>query len=397
MKRYLLFLLCMQLGFAETYDLNKIMHAAKNNSALQKALKKRALSREAQNLANTASAPLEVSAMAIRANPDAAANGNEYMAGFSQTIMLGNIQEEQRHINRLGNEAFLLDSQKNLLSYEYGLKNLYHQHCVEYDEYRTLLKNYADMQKLYLKKKKAYLYEEISKTELLQLELQKNRLYSKVQALKMKQGISKQSLLMLSALPNGKNSRLSCSDLYPIRSRVALGETFILSKEAYEKRMQRTHAKLNRYSHAIESIDLSGMYSQELDVDRYGIGVSIPLNFSSKKSEHARAAAMYENSAISLEYEQSMRVRSNKLRELKSQLQSQALLSRTYEKNYWDYVQKLMPLSQKSYDLGETSVIEYLLTQQRAYQLREEMYAVKKEYYKTLFTLYTFSEKKDRK
>ena len=85
------------------------------------------------------------------------------------------------------------------------------------------------------------------------------------------------------------------------------------------------------------------------------------------------------------------------LLELQATLKSQAIMVNIFSKNYSTYKQKLLPLVKKSYDLGETSVIEYLLNRQKLYSLNTELYAAKKAYYHTLFTLYTLSEKKDTK
>ena len=183
--------------------------------------------------------------------------------------------------------------------------------------------------------------------------------------------------------------------MYPIRSDVTLSDTFELSKDAYQKRVQSTQEALKRHSGAFESIDLSVQYSNELDIDKYSVGISVPLTFSSSRSEHERAAAMYRNSAVSFEFEQSMIEKKSMLIQLRSQLKGHALMVQTLKRNYRNYQKKLLPLIKRSYDLGETSVIEYLLNRQKSYQLRQEIYATKKAYYNTLFKLYTISEKKD--
>jgi L,D-peptidoglycan transpeptidase YkuD (ErfK/YbiS/YcfS/YnhG family) len=74
-----------------------------------------------------------------------------------------------------------------------------------------------------------------------------------------------------------------------------------------------------------------------------------------------------------------------------------------FPKNYYKYgvvvnhnhidEKNLLPLLKRSYDLGETSVVEYLLSKQRSKQLKEEIYNTKKAYYTLLFKLYTLSEK----
>ena len=229
----------------------------------------------------------------------------------------------------------------------------------------------------------------------MQLEIEKSRLYAQLQEMEMQRDISKQNLFMLSKINYTSATKLSCKDMYPIRSNVKLGNTFNLSKEAYQKRVQSTQKTLDRYSNSVESINVAVQYVDELDVNKYSVGLSMPLTFTSKKSEHERAAAMYENSAISFRHEQEMTEKKSLLSQLQSRLKGNALMIKTLKRNYQNYKTNLLPLIKKSYALGETSVIEYLLNRQRSYQLREEIYATKKAYYNTLFRLYTLSEKKD--
>jgi outer membrane protein TolC len=65
-------------------------------------------------------------------------------------------------------------------------------------------------------------------------------------------------------------------------------------------------------------------------------------------------------------------------------------------RNIQDYRDRLLPMVKKSYDYGESSVIEYLLNQQRLYSMQEELLNQKRDYYHTLFELYTITEIKDR-
>ena len=395
MKQLILFIFLMQLGHASTYTLNSILKSADQNNVLSKALQQEGLALSAKNKANTASDPFEIFGEGTRAYPDIGSNGNEYSVGASKKLILGNIQDQERTITQLSNQAYLLEGERNILNFKNGLKNLYHQHCLDTQNYRSFKQSYQDFAKLYKKKQKAYKYQEISKTELMQLETEKNRLYAQLQELKMQQEISKQNLFMLSKVHYTDTTQLSCRDMYPIRSTVKLANTFRLSKEAYEKRLLSTQKAIKRYSNTLESIDVSAQYTNELDVDRYSIGLSLPLNFTSERSEQKRAAAMYQNSAISYRYEQTMREKRSLLTQLKSHLKSNAFMVQTLKRNYKNYKNKLLPLIQTSYDLGETSVIEYLLNRQKSYQLRQEIYATKKAYYNTLFKLYTLSEKKD--
>jgi outer membrane protein TolC len=104
---------------------------------------------------------------------------------------------------------------------------------------------------------------------------------------------------------------------------------------------------------------------------------------------------MYENSALSLKYEQLIREKKSSVTELKSRIESTVLTLRSLEKNYMKYQKNLLPLMKKSYDFGEISAVEYILTRQQSYQFKEKIYNAKKAYYNMLFKLYTLSENKD--
>lgn len=395
-KPAVLVFLFIQSSFASTYTLNSILESMTHNDTLSKVLKQQSLALEAKNKADTASEPLEVFVEGTRANPFIGKSGNEYAVGVTKNIMLGSIQDDERKITHLSNQAYLLEEEKNILNFINTIKNIYHQHCLDQDNYRSSNRNHQDFKKLFQKKQKAYQYQEISKIELMQLEIEKNNLYTQLQEIKMRKETSKKNLLMLSNIAYNPDAKLSCQDMYPISANVNLENTFELSNEAHDKRVQSTHQALERYSNHIDSIGISAQYTEELDMDKYTVGLSIPLNFTSSKNEEERAAAMYENSAITLKHEQLIKEKTSLLIQLKSQLKNSVLTLKSLENNYRNYQQNLLPLMKKSYDLGEISVVEYILTKQRFYQFKEEIYNTKKSYYDTLFKLYTLSEKKDK-
>jgi len=397
MKQLLLVALLIQLSQASTLTLKKVLASANSNNTLIQAKEQERLLLEARNLADTSLDPLELFGSAANANPAMGKDEFEYSIGLSKQLPLGNTQEEEQSINRLNNEASLLEEDKKILNFENGLKSLYHNHCLDNKYYKVSKQNYQQFVKLYKKKQKAYKYQEISKAELMQLEIEKNRLYAKLQEIEMNQMISKQKLFVLGRINNANSTTLSCRDIYPIRENIKLNENkFQLSKEAHTKRLKSTQMALESHSRSLDSINLSVQYDKEIDIDRYGVGISIPLNFTSRRSEQERAAAMYESSALGFQHEQTMLEKKSRLLELKSYLNSKARMLKTLKNNHHNYKKQLLPLIKKSYDLGETSVIEYLLNRQKSYQLRQEIYATKKAYYNTLFKLYTLSEMKDK-
>ncbi len=380
---------------ASNLSLQSLLDEAAKHSDLSKAIEQETLSLAAKRKADTATDPLALYLQGTRAYPDGARSGNEYAVGASKTFKFSSVRESELSMLRLSNEADLLEGKRSILNFRNGLKRLYHQHCLDKQNYRAFKKSYDDFMKLYEKKQKAYRYQEISKTELLQLETEKNKLYATLVSLDMEQEMSRVTLSTLSNVP--ESSYYTCNDLYPIRSSVALPEHFALTKEAYIKRMQSAKEAVHRYSQGIDSVNVSAQYTNEIDTDRYSIGVSIPLNFGSEKYEQERAAAMYRHSAVEHRLHQILKQKRSQLMQLKAMLKSQAFMVNALTKNYKKYKQKVLPLIQRSYVLGEVSVIEFLLGRQKLYQLQEEIFQTKKAYYNTLFNLYSVNEQKDQK
>ena len=390
-------LLLMQSAEASTYTLDKILKSMKEHSALTKSLHYEKLSLEAKNKADTASEPVSLIMEGTRAYPVTGKSGTEYIVGVAKKFALPGVLSQEHRMTALSNQAYLLEKEKSMLDFENALKNLYHQHCLDLKNYRSFKASYLDFVTIFKKKQKAYQYQEISKMELIQLETEKNKQYAQLQTLEMRQKISRQKLLTLGNVSGRKDIVFSCQDMYPIRSKIDDLGSFSLSREAYEKRIKSTEEAMKRYSRTLDSVATYAHYTDELDMDKYSIGVSIPLNFTSHRYEEERAAAMYKNSAIQYDFEQQILQKRSIMTQLQSELQSHALMIDALKKSAFDYTRKLFPLVQKSFDLGETSVLEYLINRQKLYQIREAIYTEKVNYYSTLFRLYTISESKERK
>lgn len=398
MKKILLLMLLVQLCEATVLSLKEVLASA-NNSALSHSLEQERLQLEAKNQADTANEAVQLFGTGGKAQlKNGLGDGNEYTGGISKKLYLADTQAQEQTITRLDNEARLLEASQSVLDFKNGLKNLYHQHCIDRRYLKSVAQHYTDMRLLYKKKQKAYAYQEIAKTELLQLEIEKNRLYATLESIKATQAISKQQLLMLIGSSNQESTTLSCGDLYPIQSDFSASqESFALSKKAYEKRIQSTQTALKRYAKPIDSVTLSAQYDNEIDLERYSIGVSVPLAFTSKKSEQERAAALYKNAALSLQHEQEMLEKQSTAKALRADLKSKVIQIRSLRASMDTYHKILLPLIQKSYDLQESSVIEYLLNRQAYYALEQELFGMQKTYYQMLFTLTSLTQIKDQK
>ena len=396
MRFIIISILLMEFGFASSLSLDNILSSIDNNHPITKTIDQKRLYLRAKNLANSSSDPAELYGVATKAYPKGFNSEYEYSVGISKKIPFGNTQRLDKRIGELENEANILEESKSILGFNNSIKNLYHQHCLDYKNYKSIQKSYQEFLKLYRKKQKAYKYQEISKSEIIQLKIEKDRLYTKLQNIKIAQQIAKERVFILSKIDYRENRYLSCRDIYPIRESIYINtQRFSISKKAQQKRLLSTRESLKRDSKAIDYINLSLQYDREIDVDKYSIGISIPLKFTSRKSEYKRASAMYKHSTLSLEYKQSMIEKKAIVDGLKSKLKQDALMIKSLKRNLYDYRKTLLPIIRKSYNLGESSIVEYLLNKNNYHQLNQELFDRQKDYYQKLFTLYTLIEIKD--
>lgn len=374
--------------------LEDILNHAKQTQLLTQTIDEEQQALEAKNLANSADAPLVLYHGLTRANSKGI-SGYEYDVALSKAFKLGNIQALEQQQKRLENEAHKLEQEKFLVDATNRLKNLYHQHCLDVHYKKHFQQSVNDFVRLYQKKEKAFKHDEIAKTELLQLELEKRTLETTLANLNQKTQNAKAQLLSLTTLDS--SDMLSCQDLYPITQSVTLNDqAFQLSQRAHEKRIESTQVGLNRYAKSLESVEVSMGYTKELETDLYSVGVAIPLNFSSNKSEQERATLMHQSTALTLQNEQQLAHKTYQLHQLQDKLNRLFQTITAQETNINDYKIKLLPLMKKSYDYGESSVIEYLLSRQKLTQLQQGLLEQQKGYYSTLFELYSTSEMKEQ-
>jgi outer membrane protein TolC len=392
MRRMIILLSLTAFSFAETIGLEALLENAQQPKQIEKMIEHKFNALESKSLANTQSTPLTFNPSLSR-SVSSIESGFEYEIGFSKELKLGNIKALEKTADRLNNEAQSVEQKKLLVGFSNRLKNAYHQYCLDQEYVHTFQKKYERFTLLYDKKKKAYAEDEIAKTELLQIELEKNSLKNKLYSFSQQVEDKRQSLLALSSF--GQEERISCQEIYPLSATFhSENNHFELTQKAYEKRLHSTQVSLKRHSKKIDTIEVSTAYLRELERDVYTIGVSIPLNFSSRKSEYERASLMHKSSALSSQNEQFLAQRSYEIHQLEARLQRAYDAIVNQEENIKDFKNKLLPLMQKSYEYGESSVIEYLLSQQQLSGKETILLEKKKDYYETLFTLYNLSEKR---
>ncbi len=394
MKIFILLPLSLSMVFAQSVSLDEMIQNAQAPKLIEQRLQEERLAQESKALASTQSAPLSLEHSLAR-NNGKGLSGYEHSVGLSKEFILGDIQELDRKRMGLESEAYLIEQQKILIDVNNRLKNLYHQYCLDSNYLSTVQEAYDKFTLLSYKKQRAFEEGEISKTELLQIELERSRLEIELDKYSRQNNNEKRLLLSLTTLP--KEASLSCQDTYPIQKGISsTNEQPSLDQEAYQKRIESTQVGLKRYNQKIESVEVSMGYTKELENDIYTIALSIPLNFSSNKSEYEKAALLHQSSALSLRYEEQKQEKVRQITALEQQLSSRYQTIQAQQKNIDNYKNNLLSMMKKSYDYGESSVIEYLLSQQKLYTLEQELLKEKKDYYQTLFNLYSIYEIKEK-
>ncbi|HHS91861.1 MAG TPA: hypothetical protein ENK82_00795, partial [Campylobacterales bacterium] len=225
-----------------------------------------------------------------------------------------------------------------------------------------------------------------------QIALEKEKLEGQLNQLRQTLSHSKKYLLSLGDF--SQNSTFSCDDLSLIeKPNVSDNDALALTAQAYDKRMASVQKGLQRYGKTFDTVELSAGYLKELNRDVYNIGISIPLNFSSKKYEYERAFLMQHASAIALEKEQLLGAKLREIDYLKAKLLQNYHAILLEQKLIDSHNNRLLPMINKSYRYGESTVVEYLLAQQSINHLEEKLLEEKKAYYRSFFNLLTLQEK----
>ena len=391
MKLFLLLFFSITIMMAKTITLKEILSQTKSKHPLFQAKEQIRLSLEAQSKANFASNPVELSLNGAHAKPNNANDDFEYSVGLSKTLPFGNTKALGLSAQRLQNEVALLQKEKTLLRLSNRIQNFYHQSCLDKENRLIIEASLQSYQTLYEKKKKAYKFHEISKKELLQLEMQMRTLKQKAKSSLSQEKISKERLYDLSLIT--KHQPLSCQDISPLIVQVSFdGIFFSLSQNAYTKELNALDKLEKRYNKNIDSINISSSYDDELDTKRFGVGIAVPLSFSSEKNEQMHLSILHQKELKKLEHINWIQEQVASKKELEGKLKNAYDTIIMIEENLAIYRNTLMPLIEKSFRYGESSSLEYIFGRQKLLELSQELIQTKKTYYQTLFKLYSLLE-----
>jgi outer membrane protein TolC len=397
MYKILLPLLLSSLLSASSLTLKQIQERLEKTHPFFLSQEEKEALHEATIHATWAQAPLNLSTSGAQAYPDEGDDAFEYSLSLSKTLPLGNQRTKQLEIAHLKHQAHKLQMQQKYIAFMHEINRAYHDSCLNRQQREAFRQLVEEFEILFKKKRKAYRYKDISKKELLQLKIEKASLRQELENLKAKEEISKQALLDLLEI-EGDDSHLSCKDLYPMEFNPPNKDAlFSLSKRAFEEEIHAANKSAKLYDRKFENVDLSLGYDHEIDTKRYGVALALPLSFTSQKNEYKKIAAIHEGRLLKLQKRQALLEKKRTFKQLQAKLKNEQNIVIQTKNNIQTFRKELLPLIEMSYQLGESSVVEYLLSKQKLWQLQESLSLHKKNYYNTLFRLLTIAEFKEIK
>ncbi len=394
MKRLIILTFVTTYSLAQTLTLKEIESKLEATHPFYAAQNEQVAAHEAEVHSDYAQSPFVLSTTTAKATPKGADSEFEYSLGLSKTLPLGDQRTQQLEIAHLEHEAHQFEMQQEQIAFYYKVAADYHDSCLASQEQSRFAKQLKAFETLYTKKQKAYRYGDISKKDLLQLKIEKINLQQEFKTLTTKAKILKKSLFSMLQAPE---QPLSCRDLYPFEFNSEKKSLFTLTNEKYQSLIKASQASKKLFSRNFESIDLSLGYDKEIDTKRYGVGFALPLSFSSSKDAYKKLSAMHQIKYLKLQYKMALMQQEQRFEALNTTLENEKEIVIQTSQNLNEYEKELLPLIEKSYQLGESSLLEYLLAKQKFWQLQKELIAHKKSYYHTLFTLYTIAQIKETK
>lgn len=381
---------------ASTISLDEILQEIKLEHPMAKSIQAYKDAYREQNRATSSRSALQFSAKGAYAEPNAEDSGYEYGIGLQQTLMNSGVQENEFRSARYQSDAQILEQRHTFMLLENNVRLMYHISCLDQKAIKQYRTSYEAFEALYKKKEKAYEYGEISKKELLQLGIELKRLKNEYKHYENEEKISRNNLQSKILLPLYADKTLSCEDTYPISESLNFESAKeSLKEQSLNKKIQSAQSDFKRFDTMFDSFTLSASYEEELDTNRFIVGLSMPLNFTNAINEKSRAAALYKTSALEYEKEGLELERTSETTRLKKQLVQHFQDIEILTSMLKQYEDELMPLIEKGYRLGEDSAIEYLLSKREMWRFKEDLLMHYKNYYETLFELYSVLEIKE--
>ncbi len=394
MKTLLLVLALYAFGYASSVNLNQLLDNVQENHPSFKASQEAIQAQHFKHEAEFSTAPLSFISSVANATPAEGDDTIEYSLGVEKEFRIGKSAYYTSQMGHYEHEAMEGMAKKELLALQNELKKAYHLSCIEKENIANYAKLLEQFELIYSKKLKAFDYGELSKKELLQLSLEKDRLIEKITALIADEVASRRHVLALAQYES--DNELACTDLLPLQPFLGSDQTrYPLSEEIYRNLNLSSDNALKRYESTFNTMSVALHYDNETDIERVGVDLSIPLTFTSTEYEKMRLSSLHNKQKLLYEKEALFLHKNALSAALTAQLNTLFEQYKSIYSRVQTYQKELLPLIETSYRLNESSLIEYLLSYTNFNTISEELNRTKKNYYNTLFQLYSVLEIKE--
>ncbi|MBU1658682.1 TolC family protein [bacterium] len=367
------------------YNLSEIIESSKVSNKTKAILDKKE-SKIAQNelFATYKSPNLGLSVSHAK---DSTQDGAEYSMGISQDINHPfSISSKEKGVKEF-TQAIQQETMHELHLITLDIASKYHSACIAKEMQDKAKELFEEEGKRFAQLQKAYELGEISKKDLLFSKLDLAKLHQSVNT--YKRAYLEQFSSLQKSVDNLLIDTISCQDLLlPVRhvELTPISEHDELKTITYKQNSSKAFYAM--HDSLITSLGYELLYEQELDTQRYTLGLSIPLGGVTSEKEKLKAEQLFLSSAYSNEKASIEAEIKNASGALVLKLEALYDEMKLLEDEVLPLNEALVKLSKSALVEGEGTMLEYL-DAARSYSLNLlEMLEIKKTYYYELFELY---------
>jgi len=381
---------CLQ---ADIISLQDILSHVDKNHPLIKASKEEVMYSDSMAVLKKSMNPMILKTSGVKASQDSGRNGYEYSVFLEKDVLFGTSNSALQSYVSSKKKASSLQQKQVSVQLSNDISYTYHDVCLQ----KQQLDDYADVAEafelLHKKRKKAYDFGEISKKDILLLSIELKNIKQKQKNLQSDYQQSLELLRKKAYLIN--NDEPLCKDLKTIKQWDSITLENSFEMKAIESSIDASNSLFQRYSKGYSPIGLFAGFDKELNTQRISVGLSIPLNFSSNKQESKRRAALSQKNILLSTYAQLKNSRKKDAEILRQKLDQGYMNIKSNEEILRLYTQELIPLVERGYQMGETSLLEYLLAKREMWKTKQDLSEQKKSYYASLFKFFNLISNKE--
>ncbi|WP_187646746.1 TolC family protein [Nitrosophilus labii] len=398
--RYIIFIsLIFSFSIAKEVNLVEIINEVKKSHPMVNIIEKERNLLRTETKLSVSDDALEAEILGAYAEENSGVSGNEFYLNLSKEFLTPKTKDILKKSGEIFTKAKTLQLQSKLLNIIYSIKSSFYETCFNKQIYRLKNENLKNLKEFAQKMRKAYELGEISKKDILSIEMELQRAKNdllltqneiKNSLMKLKELLSSTKIEFedIVCIENIKFNNFSFNIDYLLKESLNI-KAKKLQIEALKNLLKKYESFTDRYSIKIE-------YSDEFGTKKYTAGIGIPLYFSSSKRELEKRKVMQNISLKQTELNSDIYQTKATILKLKTRLDS---VIKSYEitKKMEKEQNELNDIVQKSYLNGESSILELLSIKRDMIDTKIKLIEYKKEYFNILFEIFSTAGIKEMK